>query len=118
MPEITKVVQMYHEVQTLFAIIFGMCLQFVFGEQRTIKVGILIFSSALFVAMYLVPVFIEFLNSVANTNIKGDSKTAIAMYALSSLLSMEILAMTIKFLPATISIKVTKYLGVTDGKSK
>ncbi len=118
MPEITKVVQMYHEIQTLFAIIFGMCLQFVFGEQRTVKVGILIFSSSVFVAMYLVPVFIELLNGFESINIKGDSKIAITMYALSSLLSMEILAMTIKFLPATISTKVTKYLGVTNDKSK
>lgn len=118
MPDLSKVVQMYHEIQTIFAIVFGMCLQFVFGEKRTVKVGILIFSSSVFVAMYIVPLFIELLNNVASINIKGDSKTAIAMYALSSLLSMEILAMTISFLPDALKIKVTKFLGVMNDKQK
>ena len=116
MPDLTKVVQMYHEIQTIFAIVFGMFLQFFFGEKRTVRIGILIFSSSVFVAMYIVPLLIELLNNVFSMHIKGDSKTAIAMYALSSLLSMEILAMTIGLLPKAIKIKVTKFLGVNSDK--
>lgn len=118
MPDLSKVAQMYHEVQTIFAIIFGMFLQFFFGENRTLRIGILIFTSSVFVAMYIVPLFIVFLNSVLSMGIKPDDKVAIAMYALSSLLSMEILAMTIKIMPDAIKTKFTKFLGVTGDTLK
>ncbi len=118
MPTISKVIQVYNEIQVIFAIIFGMVVQFVFGDKRTLKVGIFIFTSAIFVAMYLVPLFLELLKTAIDVNIEGDSKIAITMYALSSLLSMEILAMTIGLLPEVLKIRVNKFFGINYDKSK
>ncbi len=112
LPTGSKIVQFYYEFQTLFAVIFGMFVQFIFGDKRTLKVGWLIAVSSIFVAMYIMPIVIETVNTLPKINIASDSKVAIGMYALSSLLSMEILAVIITILPNAIGSKIKKILGV------
>ncbi len=118
MPIITtiKTVQLYYDFQSLFAVIFGMFVQFIFGDKRTWRMGFLIFLSATFVAMYIVPSALELITIFTAIEIATDSKIAIAMYALSSLLSMEILALVISILPRGIGIRVKKFLGVPNDK--
>lgn len=110
----TKAVQLYHEFQTTFAVVFGMFVQFLFGDTKTLKVGWLITVSSVFMAVYIMPFVIELLNLIPNLYIAPDSKIAIGMYALSALLSMELLALIITILPSAIGIKIKKLLGVCN----
>ncbi len=109
-PTIIKGTQLYQEFQALFAVIFGMVVQFVFGDSKTWRMFFLIFVSSLFIAVYVMPSFIDLID------IKPDGNFAITLYALSSLMSMEILAILISVLPRAIKGKVSKFLGVPDGK--
>ena len=109
-PTILKGAQFYHEFQSLFAVIFGMVVQFVFGDSKTWRMFFLIVVSSIFIAVYMMPSVIDMMS------IKTDGNFAITMYALSSLMSMEILAILISVLPRAIKGKVSKFLGVPDGK--
>lgn len=111
-PTLSAIATAYNELQAIFAVIFGMFIQFVFGDTKTWRIVFLIIISSVFVAMYIVPMVLHVINLSFNLELAGDSKIAVAMYAVSSLISMEILAIFIKFLPNTISKKITKYLGV------
>ncbi len=118
LPTTTKIVYFYYESQTWFAVIFGMFVQFIFGDKRTLRIGWLIVVSSIFVAMYVMPIIIELINLIPVINIEPGSRVAIGMYAVSSLLSMEILAIIISFLPDAMKSRITKLLGVSNGKSK
>ncbi len=97
-----------HESQIMTAIIFGMFIQFFFGGSRTWRVALAITFSSVFVAMYIVSPAIEILG------ICDESKTAVALYALSSLISMEMLAIVLTIMTMAFKEKLTKYLGVKD----
>ncbi len=118
MPIITtaKTLQLYYEFQSVFAVIFGMFVQFIFGDKRTWRIGILIFVSAIFVSLYIVPLMLTLMTAFTSMYMSSDGVVAITMYALSSLLSMEILAIIISVLPKGISSRLKKYLGVRDDK--
>ena len=118
MPIVTtvKAVQVYYEFQSIFAVIFGMFVQFIFGDKRTWRIGLLIFVSAVFVSLYIVPVMLEIMTIFTSMDMSADGVIAITMYALSSLLSMEILAIIISVLPKGISARLKKYLGVPNDK--
>lgn len=117
LPTTAKIVQFYTEFQTTFAVIFGMCLQFLAGEKRTWRIATLVIASALYVALYIMPIIIELLNMIPKVSIVPGSDVERGMYAVSALLSMEILAFTISVLPKAARCKVTKFLGVPDDKS-
>jgi len=93
-----------HESQIMFAVIFGMFVQFFLGSTKTFKIASAIVVSSIFVAMYVVSPIIEV------ANISEDSKLAISLYALSSLISMELIAVLLTVLPNAIKDRLLKYL--------
>jgi len=97
-----------HESQIMTAVIFGMFVQFFLGSNKTIKIAMTIIVSSVFVAMYIVSPIIEILG------ISDDSKLAISLYALSSLISMEALGVVITFMPLVFREKLTKYLEIKN----
>lgn len=115
-PPPPTIMQFYQEVQALFAIIFGMTVQFIFGDKKTFRMFVLIAVSSIFVAMYIVPSLIDLLTLLTKHTIEHDSKFAITLYALSSLLSMEILAFIMKIMPKATRVRLAKFLGVDNDK--
>lgn len=103
-----KAMQIFNEIQMIVAVLFGMAMQFFLGENKTAKVALGVIASSVFVAMYVVAPAIEFFG------LEGDSKLAIALYAMSSLISMEIIAILILIMPKIFRQKVFKWLGVKD----
>ncbi len=97
-----------HESQIMTAVIFGMFIQYFFGSNKTFKIASAIIVSSVFVAMYIVSPVIEIIG------ISEDSKIAISMYALSSLISMEALAILLTLMPLAFREKLSKYLGVKN----
>ncbi len=95
-----------HESQIMTAIIFGMFIQFFFGGSKTWRVALAITFSSVFVAMYVVSPLIEI------SGICEDSKVAVGLYALSSLISMEMLAIALTVLPEAFKQRLQKYLEV------
>ena len=111
-PTITKAAQFYQEIQSIAAVVFGMVMQFVLGDAKNWRMFFLIVSSGLSIAVFLMPSVVEFLK------IKTDGNFAITLYWLSSLLSVEILAIIMRVLPRGVSIRLSKFLGVQDDKLK
>lgn len=95
-----------HESQIMTGVVFGMVMQFFFVSTRTWKVAVSITFSSIFVAMYVISPIIE------ASQIEEHSDLAIGMYALSSLVSMEILSIIIVFAPKAIELRLKKLLGV------
>jgi len=107
--EASRVLQFYQEIQVTVAVLFGMFVQFFLGERKGLKVAFTVVVSSLFVALFIVPAIIEV------ANIKADSKLAIALYALSAVISIEMLSVILKVLPEAIRIRTKRFLGVEDG---
>jgi len=105
-----KVMQVYQDVQGIVAVLFGMFVQFFLGDQRGLKVAITVVISSVFVALFIVPAILEV------AGIAPSSKLAIAMYALSAVISIEMLAVILKVLPEAIRIRTERFLGVSDEK--
>lgn len=103
-----KVLIFYGEVQAIVAVMLGLMLQYFMGEQRGGKIAFTITLSTLFVALFITPAVIE----VAGIN--PDGKVAIALYALSAIMSVEMLAILIKVLPEAMRVRTKKFLGVED----
>ena len=101
-----------HESQIMTAVIFGMFVQFFLGSNKTIKIATTIIVSSVFVAMYIVSPLVEVLG------IGDDSKIAISLYALSSLISMEVLGILLTAMPLALKEKLTKYLEIKDVTKK
>ena len=101
-----------HEMQVTVAVLFGMFVQFFLGKTKNSRVAVTVVVSSLFVALYIVPPFIEWLK------FKPDGAFAISTYALSSVLSIEILSFGIWLLPAAARKKAEEYLGVTQQKEE
>ncbi len=101
-----------HESQIMTAIIFGMFMQFFLVSNKTWRVAAFIGASGMFVASYVVYPAIEFVG------IEESSRLAVSIYALSSLLSMEILAIILTFFPLAVKDRLTKILGIKDVTKK
>lgn len=115
LPSVKEAAEVVIQLQSTFAVLFGMFLQFLFGDSKTWRVFVLIAVSSAFIAIYFVPLVLEQLNDRKIVSVAPDSKTAIAMYAFSSLFSIEILAGLIKIVEAfseTSGAKLRKFLGV------
>ena len=95
-----------HESQIMFAVIFGMFIQFFFGSSKTLKVAATIVASSVFVAMYIVSPIIELVG------ISEESRVAIGLYALSSLISMEMIAIIITVTPDVFRGRLKKFLEI------
>jgi len=119
--EIVKVQFFFQQTKELWAVMLGMFVQYWFGEDKCKRVVIAIVLSTLVVAMYFVPMFIEVLNmalSKISLEIEPDSKIIIALYAFSTIISVDILAIAINILPRGLRSQAKKYLGVEDVNSK
>lgn len=96
----------------------GMFIQYWFGKVKNRRVVVTIALSTLVVAMYFVPMLIEILNMVIGKmfqlKIEADSKIVISLYAFSTIISVDILSMTINILPEGMKKQAKKYLGVDD----
>lgn len=103
---LNNVLGLIHESQIVTGVIFGMVMQFFFVSTRTWRVAVSITFSSIFVAMYVISPIIE------SSNIEENSDLAIGMYALSSLVSMELLSIIILFAPEAIKLRLKKMLGV------
>lgn len=103
-----KVMQYYNEIQGVAAVILGLLLQYFLGDGRGAKIALIITLSTLFVALFIAPAIIEALG------VNPASKLSNAIYALSALMSVEMLAIFIKVLPEAVRIKTEKYLGVKN----
>lgn len=116
--EAGKITTFIQQTQALWAVLLGMFVQFWFGDRRGLKVAITIAISSMFVAFFFVPAIVDVLNAIAmklfDFKIESDSNIAIMLYASSSLISIEFIAILIRFLPKTAERKITKYLGVED----
>lgn len=108
MNETEKVLKVYSEVQGLVAVMLGLLLQYFLGDKRGAKIALVITLSTLFVALFIAPAIVETLG------INPVSKIANAIYALSALMSVEIIAFCIRVLPEAVRVKAEKYLGVRD----
>ena len=102
----SRILQFYQEIQVTVAVLFGMFVQFFLGDRRGLKVAFTVVISSLFVALFIVPAIIEV------AGLKPDSKVAIAFYALSAVISIEMLAVILKVLPEAIRIRTKRFLGV------
>lgn len=106
--EASKAAQFYQEWQAMAAVIFGMILQFALGDKRGAKIAFIIATSSIFVALFIVPAIIE----VVGLNPAG--RVAVALYALSAIMSVELLAMFIKLLPEAMRARTKRFLGVEN----
>ena len=122
MEYIIKLQAFFHQTKELWAVILGMLIQYWFGEEKNRRIVITIVLATLVVAVYFVPMLIEILNMVlgklASLEIKGDSKIAIALYAFSTIISVDILAIIINILPVGMKRQAKKYLGIDDENRK
>jgi hypothetical protein len=107
-----KAIEAYNQIQGLVAVIMGLLLQYFLGDKKGARIAIIITTSTLFVALFIAPAIIEIISIFVNINPAG--KIAIAIYALSALMSMELLAILITVLPSAIGIKIKKLLGVEN----
>ncbi len=105
---INKIIEFCNEWEQESAVVFGMVFQFFLLKRKTWKMAITIMMSAFFIALYFIPVIIELFNLAKYGNI------AKMLYALSALLSIELLSLIITILPQAISLKFKKILGINN----
>lgn len=103
-----KVLQFYSEVQVIVAVIFGMLLQFFLGDKGGAKIAFIITLSTLFVALFITPAIIEVMS------LDPAGKVAISIYALSAIMSVELLAIILKVLPKAMRARADRFLGVEN----
>ena len=103
-----EAIKLYNDIQIIVAVILGMFLQFFLGDRRGFKIAMLVALSSVFVALFIIPAIIEV------AGIDPSSKVAIALYALSAIMSIELLGVLIKFLPKALRSKAKEFLGVRD----
>lgn len=106
--ETNRALQFYSEWQAMVAVILGMILQFALGDRRGTKIAFIIGLSSVFVALFIVPAIIEIMG------LNPTGKVAIALYALSAILSVELIATLIKLLPEALRIRTKRFLGVEN----
>jgi len=116
---VDKLSTFLEQTQILWAVLLGMWIQFWFGDKKNTKLFMSIAIASIFVSLYLVPAVLDIINAITTRvfsfEVKPGSNIAIMIYASSSLISMELLAILIKVLPKGAEKKFMKYLGVKDG---
>jgi hypothetical protein len=107
-----EIIEAYNQIQGLVAVLLGLLLQYFLGDKKGIRIAIVITSSTLFVALFIAPAIIETVSMLVD--IQPTGKIAISIYALSSLMSVELLAILITILPSAIGTKIKKMMGVEN----
>ena len=106
-----KIIQYYNEIQGVAAVILGLLLQYFLGDGRGAKIALIITLSTLFVALFIAPAIIEALN------INPASKLSNAIYALSALMSVEMLLTPVHRVPFSHQPEIFHFLSRTDNTS-
>jgi hypothetical protein len=110
--ETNKALLFYTEWQVTVAVILGTILQFALGDRRGTKIAITIGLSSIFVALFIVPVIIEVIG------LSPTSKWTAAIYGLSAIISVEMLAILIQLLPQAVRLRTKQFLGVQNDATK
>jgi len=105
---VTKAVHLYHDAQIATAVFVGALIQVMLGSKKNARRIAMVGISSIFVAIYIVAPIVEMIG------VEETSKAAIAMYALSSLISIEIIGVVQTVLPRGIKAKMTEFLGVEN----
>lgn len=112
----------FQQSKELWAVMLGMFIQYWFGEQKCYRVVMTIVLATLVVALFFVPMVIEVLDMILSKlfqlHVTEDGKIAIALYAFSTIISVDILAMAINLLPKAMKAQAKKYLGIPDENSR
>ena len=116
-----KMYTFMHETQLYAAILLGMVIQYMFSTSKNAKGVFIIITITIFAAWFIVPMLIDIINLFLNSagshhKIAHDSRIATGMYATSSLVSVELVALFIKLMPKIAQEKVNKYLGVKNAR--
>ena len=116
---IDKISTFLQQTQILWAVLLGMWIQFWFDDKKNTKLFLSITVASIFVSLYIVPALLDIINAITTRlfsfEVGPSSNIAIMIYASSSLISMELLAILIKVLPKGAERKFMDYLGVIDG---
>ena len=117
-----KLQTFFTQTKELWAVMIGMFIQYWFGDKKSYRIVVTIVLSTVVVAMYFVPMLIEILNMVLGKmfqlRIEADSKIAIALYAFSTIISVDILSIIINILPDGMKLQAKKYLGVSNENNR
>ena len=106
--DFNKIIELANSWQSETALIFGMVLQFFLSPVKNVKIFTAILLSSFFVAIYVIDPFIDVMRIETGTNMEKS------LYAISSLLSMEILSLIINIVPKGVSMFLRKKLGLKD----
>lgn len=101
-----KWINLVQDYFTAVAVIFGMFLQFWLGKTKTGRIAITIVACSLFLCLFIIPAVLELFK------IATDSKFALALYALSSVISVMFLEIVVMSLPAMAKEKIENMLGL------
>ncbi|MDD5359985.1 MAG: hypothetical protein PHI02_06930 [Sulfurovaceae bacterium] len=101
-----KWINLVQDYFTAVAVIFGMFLQFWIGKSKNWRIVVTIITSSLFLSLFIIPAILE------KFHIATDSKFAIALYALSSVMSVMIIEIVIMSLPEMAKEKIKKLIGI------
>jgi len=98
----------FWNVQTTVLLIFGMILQVLMGGKHGVKLILTVVVATLFVGWFITPAIIEI------SHIAPGSKLAQMLLAMSTLISVEIVALIITVAPKAVSRRVREFLGVDN----
>lgn len=105
---LNDLVSFANSTQMEMAVIFGMMFQFFLAPRKTWRIALTIVMSSFFIALYVIPVIIDAFGFAHDGNI------AKLLYAISALMSMELLAIIIVVLPTGVSLKLKSVLGIKE----
>lgn len=109
---ILKIQTLIHDMQIMFAVIFGMFVQFFLGRTKSWRMGTTIVISSVCVAWFVVPILLEILR------LEAKSAVGVAIYGLSSVISVELLAVLIAMLPQAVRDRVESALEIDKYKKE
>lgn len=118
--EAGKIANVFVQWQSMTLILLGMFIQFFFTPNKTLRVAVLILISSIFVAWSIVPALVDIINIFisAKHKILIDSNIYRALLGSSTLISVELLALIIKFAPKAVENRMTNYLGVKKNDNR
>ena len=104
---LSAMVTLFH-LKALTGVFSGAILQYFFGVKKGYRIAFIIALSSLFVAFFILSPMLD------HYEITPDSSIRIIVYSLSALISVELISLIIKVLPAHLSKRLLKGLGVDN----
>ena len=102
----------FTEWSNIVALLFGIVGQLLSEEQVTKRFVLNLVWSSILVGVYLMPVLMEYMH------IDPTSNLAKSMYALSPMISLQLVALLVAVLPKVLRTRVLHMFGVTDKEMK